>query len=325
MKRIVTDPRLIYKCCCLYYIDDMNQQEISEHIGISRASVSRMLKMGKDTGVVKVEIKNPVNLNYGDLERKLESKFHLKEVIITDSSPLDSKEEKQSRINAEALHYLSRLFKEGEYIGVSMGSTLYGVATANVEAEECISCTFIPVIGGIGSNQSNTKSIHANDIASHFANKFKGKSIQFFAPALFSDIDVMKGFMKETTALEVTKYYPKLTTLVMGIGIPKNTKSTLVQNNYIEAQKLQNFVDAGAVGDISLKFFDDQGNTEPFKEFNERVSGLLTSQTRQIKNRVVIATETEKAKAVRGAIKGGFINILITDAECAEELLKLEE
>lgn len=325
MKKIVTDLRLIYKCCCLYYIDDMNQQEISDHIGISRASVSRMLKAGKENGIVKVDIKNPVNLSYGELERKLEAKFNLKEVIIADASPLDSKEENMSKINAEALRYLARLFKDGEYVGVSMGSTLYGVATANIAIEDTIDCTFVPVIGGIGSNQSTTQTIHANDIASHFAKKFGGQSIQFFAPALFSDIKVMKGFMQEKTAQEVLKYYPKLTTIVMGIGIPKNTKSTLVQNNYIEAEQLQSFVDAGAVGDISLKFFDSKGDTTPFKEFNERVSGLLVKDTREIKNKVVIAAEKEKAKAVCGAIKGGLINILITDVECAEELLKIEE
>ena len=41
MKKIVDDLRLIYKVCCLYYEDDMRQQEISDYLGISRATVSR--------------------------------------------------------------------------------------------------------------------------------------------------------------------------------------------------------------------------------------------------------------------------------------------
>ena len=47
MKKIVDDERLIYKVCCLYYQDDMNQKEIGDYLGISRSSVLRMLQKGE--------------------------------------------------------------------------------------------------------------------------------------------------------------------------------------------------------------------------------------------------------------------------------------
>ena len=52
MKKIVDDERLIYKVCCLYYQDDMNQKEIGDYLGISRSSVLRMLQKGKEIGIV---------------------------------------------------------------------------------------------------------------------------------------------------------------------------------------------------------------------------------------------------------------------------------
>ena len=51
MKKIVDDERLIYKVCCLYYQDDMNQKEIGEYLGVSRSSVLRMLHKGKEMGL----------------------------------------------------------------------------------------------------------------------------------------------------------------------------------------------------------------------------------------------------------------------------------
>ena len=54
MKKIVDDWRLIYKVCSLYYEDDMRQQEVSDYLGISRATVSRMLQKGKESGIVRV-------------------------------------------------------------------------------------------------------------------------------------------------------------------------------------------------------------------------------------------------------------------------------
>ena len=46
---------------------------------------------------------------------------------------------------------------------------------------------------------------------------------------------------------------------------------------------------------------------------------------RRIPDKIGIASGEKKAVSVIGAIKGGFINILVTDAECAKRLLKYSE
>ena len=88
MKKIVDDVRLIFKCCSLYYQDGLGQKEICEVLGISRPTVSRMLTIGKERGIVRIEIQNPDNIAYGKMERELEKKFNLQEVIIVPSSPI---------------------------------------------------------------------------------------------------------------------------------------------------------------------------------------------------------------------------------------------
>ena len=98
MKKIVDDWRLIYKVCSLYYEDDMRQQEVSDYLGISRATVSRMLQKGKESGIVRVEVINPVQFSYNKLEKALERKYGLKEVIVVESSALDTKTESVSRM-----------------------------------------------------------------------------------------------------------------------------------------------------------------------------------------------------------------------------------
>ena len=68
MKKIVDDVRLIFKCCSLYYQDGLGQKEICELLGISRPTVSRMLTIGKERGIVRIEIQNPDNIAYGQLD-----------------------------------------------------------------------------------------------------------------------------------------------------------------------------------------------------------------------------------------------------------------
>ena len=102
MKKIVDDARLIYKCCYLYYVDGMGQREICDAVGISRATVSRLLRAGKETGVVKIELENPDSVLYGELERKVEQLLGLKEVLIVDELELESKADHLQHVYEEA-------------------------------------------------------------------------------------------------------------------------------------------------------------------------------------------------------------------------------
>ena len=38
-----------------------------------------------------------------------------------------------------------------------------------------------------------------------------------------------------------------------------------------------------------------------------------------------IASGVRKAEAIRGAIKGGYINVLVTDAQCGQALTRLND
>ncbi|VBB07290.1 Hypothetical protein LUCI_2534 [Lucifera butyrica] len=320
MKKVIDDIRLIFKCCSLYYEDEMSQQEICEHLGISRPSVSRMLKLGKEQGIVKIDINNPYNLTFGKLERELEKKFNLKEVIVVESSPIETGTERiSSSLGEETLNFLARTLDDGDVVGVSMGMTLQNVIRAKRNIEHTIRCTFVPIVGGIGESRLD---IHANYIAGEFAKLFGGDCVQFFSPATFSSVNVLNEFLKEKSVRNIFNFYRNVGTVLMGIGIPERGGSTLLATGYIEAEVLDRFVEIGAVGDISLQFFDQNGSTEKFKQFNDRVAGMPIEQLKKVQKRIGIAGGAHKANAVLGAIRGGFLNILITDFDCAMALLE---
>ena len=96
--------------------------------------------------------------------------------------------------------------------------------------------------------------------------------------------------------------FKKLDTIVMGVGIPQSGGSTLIQAGYLTKEEMDQYVEQGVAGDIALQFFDKEGNAEPFQQFNERVAGMTFPM-------------------MKGAIRGGYVNMLITNNECAEKLL----
>lgn len=75
------DIRLIVKIAQLYYDQEMTQAQIARELGIYRTTISRLLKRGRELGLVTIAI----NYNYNDnlwLEQQLKQKFALKEAVV---------------------------------------------------------------------------------------------------------------------------------------------------------------------------------------------------------------------------------------------------
>lgn len=326
MRKLVDDARLIFKCCCLYYQDGLGQQEICQRLGISRPTVSRMLNLGRERGIVRIELRNPDNEMFGQMERDLESIFHLQEVVIVQSSPLqrEGKEAGRSRmdIGRAALRFLSRILNDGDYVGVSMGITMLNVVQSDYFIDERIACTFVPLVGGIGESQLE---IHSNYLVQKFASRFGGECVQFFLPAVLSQKEVLEGILKENMIQRVVRLYKKLDVVVLGVGIPHTDVSTILRTGYVDRDILDQFSRKGAVGDIALRYFDIHGDTGPFENFNERVAGIPLEQMKKVPRRIGVASGIQKAEALLGAIRGGYINILITDIDAAKRLVELNK
>jgi deoxyribonucleoside regulator len=75
----------------------------------------------------------------------------------------------------------------------------------------------------------------------------------------------------------------------------------------------------GAVGDIMSRFFDQNGNLVN-SSLCQRVVGIPIQQLLGINRRVGVAGGKNKFEAIKGALHGGYINVLITDHITAQKL-----
>ena len=324
MKKIVDDERLIYKVCSLYYQDDMNQQEVGDFLGVSRSSVLRMLQKGKELGIVTIELHNPRFYDYGNMEKKLERAYGLKDVLIVENSVLDTRQEAASYMFGSASDYLYSFFKDGDRIGVAMGNTLNNVVSTN-KTYDGKDLMFVALEGSISRITVDGTDVQGNELARKFAEKFGGTYTQFLSPAVFSDWKVLDFFMKEKAVNYILDEFKDLNVVVVGIGVPDGTEHTLDKAGYMTASERRTLVEYGAVGDMCLQFYDKDGNTEQFRFFNDRVAAMRLEDVRKVPSKIGIAGGERKVDAVVSAIRGGYINILITDTECAQKMIELAE
>ena len=109
---------------------------------------------------------------------------------------------------------------------MSMGKTLYHLANGKINVEE-VDCTFVPVVGGVGTQLQSDEGYHSNEIANAFAKKFHGSAVQFFAPAMFNDTqDVYKRQVQCLNDYDIPLYLSHTITDIQG---DKRVERVIVQ------------------------------------------------------------------------------------------------
>ena len=191
-----------------------------------------------------------------------------------------------------------------------MGQTLNNVVATNKTYDKFKNIMFVPIVGGISQSTVDGADVQGNEIARKFADKFGGTYTQFLSPAVFSDKMILNYFMQEKAVNYILDEFRKINIAVVSLGIPEKADHTLFKAGYATQRELRTLAECGAVGDVALQFYDEEGNTEKFHFFNDRVASMQLDMIRKIPVRIGIAGGGKKVHSVIGAIHGGFFEIL---------------
>ena len=304
----------------LYYKEKLSQQEIAKKLNVSRTTVSRALSKAKKEGYIKIIIDFPAE-NMIELEKEMEKKFHLKEVIAVKVDDINNRDILVAR---EAAYYIARMIKNDMIIGIAWGYTMKKIIDAfdmykvgsQIKAKNI---EVVPLLGTITpetADNSDLRLSYASLLSSKLAEMVNGISYHFAAPMYVKDIDTKKMLLEEPQIKNVMQKAKNCHAGIFGIG-------ALVQNSSIailEKDMILKLSKRNGVGEILGRVFDKYGNTVE-SEWNDRMIGLTLEQAKNIPIRVGVAFGEEKVKAIKTAISKNIINVLITDSVTAESIL----
>ena len=317
MKKIIDDRRLIIKACDLYYNENKTQQQIAKILNVSSPTVSRLLSGAIQKNIVHIDIQNIQMVKFWDLEQRLKKLCGLQDVVVVDSD--ENREDGKLRLGTTASKYLESIISPGDKVGISMGSTLYHLASSPI-SEPVNDVTFVPLIGGMGRLRTE---LHANHLAEIMAKKYNGTYLPLYAPARVSNKVLRKELRNEPHVSEILALQKELSIAVVGIGYP-NENSSIKATGYYKEKEIQSLLDRNAAGDICMQFYDLSGNTAQYKQDNH-VIGIGLNMLKNLPYSIGVAGGADKLSAIIGAINGGYINVLITDYACAAGLLEAYE
>jgi DNA-binding transcriptional regulator LsrR (DeoR family) len=119
----------------------------------------------------------------------------------------------------------------------------------------------------------------------------------------------------------VLRLFSQINVAYVGIGAPTQDSVVMKDGAIMSQADLEALLKKGAVGDIALRFFDIEGQPV-VSELDARVIGISLEQVKKIPRVVGVAGGPQKHAVVSAALKGGFIDVLITDEQSAKFVLE---
>ncbi|MEW5865747.1 MAG: sugar-binding transcriptional regulator [Bacillota bacterium] len=311
------DAEVLVEIARMYYEYGLGQQEIAERVGLSRSRISRMLTRAREIGIVQVTVSDPFR-EESELARELQVRFGLKRAVVC-PVPRSSRRPLAWHLGQAAARLLREIVRDNDTIGVTGGTTMLQVARA-LRPMRRAGVSVVQLEGTLSGKGEAL--IHGNEIALLFAKAFGATPYFLSVPAIVERRQIKEALVKDRNLSRVLEMGESANVAVFTIGHPDKS-SILVQAGYFSPDGMEALVTRGAVGDLCSRFFTEDGSICD-EALNQRTIGLDLQEFARKDFSVAVAGGSHKVAGIRGALRGRFMNVLVTDEATAKELLGVQ-
>ena len=307
--------RLMTKVARLYYEHRLRQAEIASRLHVSQARVSRLLKQAELEGIVRTTVVVPAGVRT-TLEEALEAGYELREVVVVECTDT-SDDGIAYELGIAAAGYLEVTLTGGDVVGLSSWSaTLLAAVDAMRPLPRRAAKSAVQLFGGVGNPAAVA---HASRLTHRFAELTRATPTLLLAPGIAASAEARDALMQDQFVREALAALHDVTLALVGIGSLQPSSLLQSSGNIFSENELKTLARLGAVGDICLRFFDAEG-LPVASSLDERVIGVTPDLLAGADRSVGIAGGARKYEAIRAALLGGWVNVLITDSVTAERL-----
>ncbi len=317
--------RQMVQCLELFYHQRKTQREIAKALRLSSSKVSRLLKRAFADGLIRVELDLPKNPR---LEAALVERFSLKDAVVI---PAGDRGDIKEELGAAAARYFEAVAADGVRVGLSCGFTLYHTIH-RLRERRFKNLTLYPLSG-----ESTLKlvDLFPNTLVGMMAAKYRPQVTAYALPLQM--LGPLGEIERERRRLlrnpEIRRIYEGAQAVdiaLVGIGmIGEETPGfcSLAESYGVSVRKLRAF---GVVGEINYQPFDREGkivDREELRALNRRVLSVGADRLQALsraygKYVIAVAGGDQKVEAIRGALLGRFMNVLVTDEDTALALIE---
>ncbi len=311
------ESRLLVKIATMYFIEGQKQTDIAKRLNLSQSFISRAIARCQKEGVIRISVIPPEGI-YVELEKKIQEKFNIRQVICVDVANDDNESIIKKTIGSAAAHYLETRIRDDSFIGISSWSSTIRAMVDQLHANTLNANGVIQLLGGVGANGNIQATILTHTLASHL----NCQSWLLPSQTIEQSVDERNRLIKNHDVFRVIEKFDDINIAIVGIG--KLEPSQLLKNsgNYYDEEMLELISSRGAVGDICLRYFDING-IPVLDSQEDPVIGITLDKLKKCDHVIALASGIDKAKAIAGALRGGYVDVLITDYHTANVICEI--
>ncbi|HUG29037.1 MAG TPA: sugar-binding domain-containing protein [Candidatus Limnocylindria bacterium] len=304
----MSDLATLVRVSRLYYELGETQEAIAALVGVTRPQVSRLLKEARAEGVVEIRIvdRAEVQSPAGD---GLRERFGLRAVHLAPS--IDGPPElTRRRVGRLAGQVLRGSIRDGLVVGIGDGAAVSAVADELEGGVSTVDATIVPLCGGFWRAGVGVEPFRRIGDA-------LGATVHaLHAPGLLDDAIVRDALRAHAGVRSVIELWERLDVALFGIGGPAWSEASVGRAALAE-------IHAGAaVGEVLIAPFDIDGRLVA-DALRARTVAFDAQALAGVALTIGVADGRAKVAPILGALRGGFLNVLVTDASTAEAVLNL--
>jgi deoxyribonucleoside regulator len=310
--------QLLCDVASLYYEQDLTQEEIARRVGVTRSMISRLLTEARRRGLVEIHIKRTGGRDAG-LEASLAERFGLKAVAVAASTPTSGLDRPRSRLGLVGAQVLLDYLQPKSLLGVSWGTSVNSLVQ-EIQAPRPLAVRVVQLVGALGARNLE---YDGQTVVQRAAEKLGGEGYFLHAPFLVEDRKTALQLLANPAVRETIAMLKQCDLALTGVGSTDPRFSSYYRAGYVPMEELERLRTAGAVGDVCGHHLDVRGK-EVAGEFDARLVAISRSDFLAIPARIGIAAGPGKALALLAALRGSYLNVLLTDRATASQIMALD-
>ncbi|MFC2970198.1 sugar-binding transcriptional regulator [Acidimangrovimonas pyrenivorans] len=308
----ISGENVVIEVAWMYYQQGLNQKEIADRLGISRATIVNYLQEAREQGFVRISLNSEAFTTHRSAVELCQA-FGLKAAYVVPDESADT-ETAFYRVVQGAADWLPELLAPGDRLGVAWGRTIYELAEATAETR-IDDLAVLQLVGSMATPYGFT----AEACSTRLAQRLGARCYNLHAPAILSRAELAAELRAEPIIHDQLARLETCNKFLFSVGtcLPD---SHVVGSGVASQEDLEWYVARGAQAVLCGRFIDGTGRgidgpLEP------RMIGIPLERLVGLEMGILVTPGLDKVEASLAAIRGGYVSHMVTSLGVAEALL----
>jgi DNA-binding transcriptional regulator LsrR (DeoR family) len=307
--------RQMHQALVMHFVEGQTQAEIANVLGISHASVNRLIKRGRTLGLVEIKIRSPIEHLVG-IEAQLVAIGGIERALVAPAVS-DNPQTTLQGVGTVAANLVLDTIKDGDRLCVTGGKGLSALV-AGMKPSRRYDIEVVPATGLVqGKHYTDV-----NHIATTLADKLGGRAFQMHAPLFADSPEEREMVMGMRSVADVFRRARESNLAIVGIGSILTDESSYYDLHPSSTEDRKAIERSGATGELLAHLIDRDGALADYGP-NQSLVSLTLEEFASIPRTIGVASGLGKAAPILAAMRGNHIDTLVTDEATALSVIAL--